>query len=198
MYNYLEGSHYFGFQVSDPDNFDAPINADSLPTFAVYELGYGSSIKTGTMVAGPVTGSYYGTFTRDAASGFEKGKCYRIISSATLNTHVGHWEEWFEVDFDPMDLLTNTVNQLNQIFGGTTVTWTIDDLYNKVMTAVQLRTAVGLATGNLDTQLDALPTAAENATQLVTQSASTPVKSDLKRINNTVINGNGTTVPFGP
>lgn len=59
--------------------------------------------------------------------------------------------------------------------------------------AAGVRLAVGLATANLDTQLDALPTAAENAAAIGVVSA------DVKKVNGVTVTGNGSTLtPWGP
>ncbi len=67
------------------------------------------------------------------------------------------------------------------------------------LNAAGVRTAVGLASANLDTQLAALPTAAENAAELLTEAESTPVHADVKQINSTNVTGNGSVgTPWGP
>jgi len=92
------------------------------------------------------------------------------------------------------------------------------------LTAAGVRTAVGLATANLDTQLDALPTNAELATALaaaddatlaaiaalsiptvsaiaaaiLAAATTTPIASDVKKINATTVTGDGSATPWGP
>ena len=63
-------------------------DADSAPTFSVYEE------DTDTAILGPtsmtkrtsLTGNYRGNFTASAANGFEAGKWYSVIVSATVST----------------------------------------------------------------------------------------------------------------
>lgn len=63
-------------------------DADSAPTFSVYEE------DTDTAILGPtnltkrtsLTGNYRGSFTASAANGFEAGKWYSVIVSATVST----------------------------------------------------------------------------------------------------------------
>lgn len=63
-------------------------DADSTPTFAVYEeatdtdIGVGGNMTKRTSL----TGNYRGTFTLSAANGFEVGKWYSVIGSATIDT----------------------------------------------------------------------------------------------------------------
>lgn len=61
-------------------------DADSVPTFAVYEdttdtdVGVGGNMTKRTSL----TGNYRGSFTASAANGFEAGKWYSVIVSATV------------------------------------------------------------------------------------------------------------------
>lgn len=96
--------------------------------------------------------------------------------------------------------------------------------YTAPLDAAGTRSAVGLASANLDTQLDTLPTAAEIATAvwsavtrtltsisdssgvttLLSRIASTlnitsgKVESNIKQINDTTITGDGSGTPWGP
>lgn len=66
-------------------------DADGAVTFAVYEeatdtdIGVGGSMTKRTSL----TGNYRGSFTASAANGFEVGKWYSIIGSATVNGRDG-------------------------------------------------------------------------------------------------------------
>lgn len=64
--------------------------------------------------------------------------------------------------------------------------------------AAGVRTAVGLASANLDTQLAALPTAAENAAEVLSEAASTPIAANVKEVNDVALTGDGSTTPWGP
>lgn len=64
----------------------AAADADSTPTFAVYEeatdtdVGVGGNLTKRTSL----TGNYRGSFTASAANGFEIGKWYTVVGSATI------------------------------------------------------------------------------------------------------------------
>jgi hypothetical protein len=64
----------------------AAVDADATPTFAVYEeatdtdIGVGGNMTKRTSL----TGNYRGSFTASAANGFELGKWYSVIGSATV------------------------------------------------------------------------------------------------------------------
>jgi hypothetical protein len=57
--------------------------------------------------------------------------------------------------------------------------------------AAGVRSAVGLSSANLDTQLDALPTAAENASAVQSSAASTPLPANVKEVNDVALTGTG-------
>jgi len=81
---------YFDCITTHPTT-GAATDADSTPTFAVYEestdtdIGVGGNLTKRTSL----TGNYRGTFTLSAANGFEVGKWYSIIGSATVNAIAG-------------------------------------------------------------------------------------------------------------
>lgn len=81
---------YFDCITTHPST-GAATDADSTPTFAVYEeatdadIGIGGNLTKRTSL----TGNYRGTFTASAANGFEVGKWYSIIGSATVNAIAG-------------------------------------------------------------------------------------------------------------
>jgi len=66
------------------------------------------------------------------------------------------------------------------------------------LTAAQTRAAIGLASANLDTQLDALPTAAENATAVLSAASSNPIDANVKEVNDVALQGDGAATPWGP
>jgi hypothetical protein len=50
----------------------------------------------------------------------------------------------------------------------------------------------------LDTAVDALPTAAENAAAVLAAATANPIDANVQEINDTALQGNGTTTPWGP
>lgn len=63
-------------------------DADSTPTFDVFEEATDTPIVSATNFTKrtSLTGNYRGTFTCSAANGFELGKWYNVIASATVNS----------------------------------------------------------------------------------------------------------------
>lgn len=74
------------FDAISSSSTGAAADADSTPTFAVYEeatdtdIGVGGNMTKRTSL----TGNYRGSFTASAANGFELGKWYVVIGSATV------------------------------------------------------------------------------------------------------------------
>ena len=81
---------YFDVITSNPTS-GAAVDADATPTFAVYEestdtdIGVGGNLTKRTSL----TGNYRGSFTASAANGFEVGKWYSVIASATVSSTAG-------------------------------------------------------------------------------------------------------------
>lgn len=65
-------------------------DADSTPTFDVYEEATDTGLLGATNFTKrtSLTGNYRGTFTASAANGFEAGKWYSVIASATVSSTV--------------------------------------------------------------------------------------------------------------
>jgi hypothetical protein len=75
--------HFDGISSSSTG---AAVDADSTPTFAVYEEATDTDIGVGGNMTKRTsqTGNYRGSFTASAANGFEVGKWYSVIGSATI------------------------------------------------------------------------------------------------------------------
>jgi hypothetical protein len=69
----------------------AAVDADSTPTFAVFEEATDTPILAAQNFTKrtSLTGNYRGTFTCSTANGFEVGKWYNVISSATVGGFAG-------------------------------------------------------------------------------------------------------------
>ncbi|MFM7008541.1 MAG: hypothetical protein ACKO0Z_04310, partial [Betaproteobacteria bacterium] len=150
-------------------------DADSTPTFAVYEestdtdIGVGGNLTKRTSL----TGNYRGSFTASAANGFELGKFYNVIASATVNsvagkavvksfrivaaeTTVGFKDvapDWGKVrnpttSVDLSGTTIATTQQVNAIkLGGVTVTATTSITFPAACTVATTTGAVGSVTG---------------------------------------------------
>lgn len=79
------------FDVITSSSAGVATDADSTPTFLVFEE------DTDTAILGPtnftkrtaMTGNYRGSFTASVANGFEAGKWYSVIGSATVSSTAG-------------------------------------------------------------------------------------------------------------
>ena len=78
------------FDAITSDSTGEVTDADSTPTWAVYEEDTDASIVNGNFTKRTaLTGNYRGSFTVSAANGFEAGKYYSVIGSATVDTKPG-------------------------------------------------------------------------------------------------------------
>lgn len=84
----LDSVLYYDFATSSPVSSSA-VNADSTPTFAVYENGASSDIGVGGNASNLSTGLYGLSFTCSAANGFELGKCYNVVATAIVGGITG-------------------------------------------------------------------------------------------------------------
>lgn len=78
----------------------AATDADSAPSYRVYEDETSTPILTGTMALldGSNTAGFYSEqITLSAANGFERGKCYSVYISATVNSVTGTTSRQFQV-----------------------------------------------------------------------------------------------------
>lgn len=76
-------------------------DADSAPTYRVYEDETTTPILTGTMAlldSSNTAGFYSEQITLSAANGFENGKCYNIYISATVSSVAGATSRTFQVE----------------------------------------------------------------------------------------------------
>jgi hypothetical protein len=102
MPNVATSSSYLGSWAIDAlltftvntHRFDTGVatDADSAPAYRVYEDETGTAILSGTMAKlddANTTGFYSEQITLSAANGFERGKCYSVYLSATVNSVVG-------------------------------------------------------------------------------------------------------------
>lgn len=89
----------------------AETDADSVPTYRVYEDETGTAIQTGSMALlddSNTTGFYSEQITLSAANGYEEGKSYRIRISATVGGVTGSTERTFQVEAAPATLANQT------------------------------------------------------------------------------------------
>lgn len=103
------------FIISDPTTGE-PINADSTPSADVYEdLGVGAMYSPTVALRGPAIGHYLVTLDMTEANGFEKGKSYNLIVSATVGGAVAKTVlSTFLID-ETMEKKTNVAAMLNNI-----------------------------------------------------------------------------------
>ncbi len=90
----------FACNTHDPDTGVAT-DADSVPAYRIYEDETGTAILTGTMAKlddANTTGFYSERIQLTAASGFEKGKCYTVYISATVDSDTGTMHHTLQIE----------------------------------------------------------------------------------------------------
>lgn len=90
----------FAANSHDPSDGSAS-DADTVPTYRVYEDETGTAILNGSTAKlddANTTGFYSEQLTLSAANGFEKGKCYTIYVSATVGSVVVTTNHTFQVE----------------------------------------------------------------------------------------------------
>lgn len=130
------------FVVNTHDDTGAAADADSVPTYRVYENETGTPIVTGSMALlddANTTGCYSEQITLSAASGFEKGKSYNIRITATVGGIAGAIIYTFQIEAEVDANRVNWANVDNPSttvqLTGTTVKLTADGLDNISTTA---------------------------------------------------------------
>ena len=152
----------------------AATNADSTPTVNVAEdgtaLGYAPTVTNIT------TGLYMVQIDCTAGNGFEAGRRYSVYVAATVGGIAGR-DGIGEFEVLATDLNTGVASVVGAVGSVTGLTAANLDVavstrlaaasYTAPLDAAATRAALGMAAANLDTQLGALPTAAENATAVL-------------------------------
>ena len=105
----------------------AATDADSVPSYRVYEDETGTAILTGSMAKlddANTTGFYSEQITLSAANGFEKGKCYTIYISAAVDSVTGTTHHNFQinatVDASHISNSSTTADNVETAFASTT------------------------------------------------------------------------------
>lgn len=129
-------------------------DADSVPSYRIYEDETGTAILTGSMAKlddSNTTGFYSEQITLSAANGFENGKSYAIYVSATVNSVVGGQTLNFKVDVPDVNVTAMANNVM-------TAAAAASDLTTELQSG--LATAAALAT--VDTVVDAIQAKTDN------------------------------------
>ena len=145
----------------------AATNADSTPTVTIAEDGV--SLGYSPTVSNVTTGLYMVQIDCTAGNGFEAGRRYSVYVAATVGGVVGR-DSLGEFEVLAVDLNTGVASVSGLTVANLDVavsTRLATAGYTAPLDAAGTRAAIGLASANLDTQLAALPTAAENATAVL-------------------------------
>ena len=127
----LDGTLVFSVTIHDPDTGNM-IDADTVPTYRVYEDETTTAIATGSMAKlddGNTTGLYSEQLTCSTANGFETGKTYTIHILGTVGGVTGSITFVFKVMSRAANVwayatrtLTQAATQIAAIVAGTSLT----------------------------------------------------------------------------
>jgi hypothetical protein len=95
----LDAPYRFGPPTLVDVTTSVPTDADTAPTWQVYEDGSAMSGQSGTLTKlASLTGVYEATFTPTTANGFEVGKDYTLVVAAQVDGVAGVYKIGFVVD----------------------------------------------------------------------------------------------------
>jgi hypothetical protein len=146
-------------EITSHPTTGAATDVDSgTPSFSVFEEGTDTPILSAQSMTKrtSLTGNYRGSFTMSAANGFEVGKWYNVITSATVNSVAGK-----TMSMRLRCVLAETtvgapkVDGADLVWAATTRVLTAATNLG-ILDAAGIRSALGLASANLDTQLGTL------------------------------------------
>lgn len=142
-------------------------DADAVPSYRVYEDETSTAILSGNMAKlddPNTTGHYSARITLSAANGFEKGKSYSIFISAAVGGVTGATVRTFQVQAEvtAASVAPGAITAASFAAGAIDADAISADAVTKIqaglstLNAAGVRSAVGLASANLDTQLAAI------------------------------------------
>ena len=135
----------------------AGTDADSVPTYRVYEDETGTPILTGSTAlldSANTVGFYSEQIALSAANGFEKGKCYTIYITATVATIAGTTHHTFQIEAE-VDVSTDAVDAiLDDVVEGTLTVRQMLRLFQAVLAGKS--TGGGTTTVNFRNNADTL------------------------------------------
>jgi hypothetical protein len=130
------------------------------PTFSVFEEATDTPILSAQSMTKrtSLTGNYRGSFTVSAANGFESGKWYNVITSATVSSVA---DKAVSMRFRAVPAETTVgnpkVDAADTVWAASTRVLTAATNLG-ILDAAGIRSALGLASASLDTQLGTLST----------------------------------------
>ena len=152
-------------------------DADSVPSYRIYEDETGTAILNGSMAKlddANTTGFYSEQITLSAANGFENGKSYSIYISATVNSIVGGQTFNFKVDVAVSAALDGRFDAL-------------DAAVADVPTNAELATALAAADDAVLAQIALVKAQTDGLTFTVAGQ----VDTNLQYVNDVQVTGNG-------
>lgn len=184
----------------------AATDADSAPSYRVYEDETGTAILSGSMALLDSTntaGFYSEQITLSAANGFEKGKSYAVYIQATVNSVTGatHHTLQIEAEVDANVVSDKTGYTASTVSDKTG--YALTSAYDAAKTAAT-QTSVDTIDDLLDTEVGAIKTETDKIasikakTDSLTFTVAGEVDANVQSINDAGLTGDGSGTPWGP
>lgn len=173
----------------------AATDADSAPSYRVYEDETGTAILSGSMALLDSTntaGFYSEQITLSAANGFEKGKSYAVYIQATVNSVTGATHHTLQIE---AEVDANVVSDKTG--------YALTSAYDAAKTAAT-QTSVDTIDDLLDTEVGAIKTETDKIasikakTDSLTFTVAGEVDANVQSINDAGLTGDGSGTPWGP
>lgn len=187
----------FGFDSHNGTGDFGEKDVDGTPTYRIYKGIIDAPIVTGTLARqddSNTVGFCSAEVQLTAAEGFEKGKQYRIRIHGIVSGVPANKTLYFQIEAE-VSVSSFVTSALTALFASLTSGMTTAGSVGKLLVD-NLNAAISsrLASGSYT----APPTAAANAAAVLAAAAATPVKANVKAVNDVTLDGNGSSIPWGP
>jgi hypothetical protein len=180
---------HFDIITRDPETV-AAMDATGTPTFSVFEEATDTPILSAQNFTKRTSldGHYRGTFTASTANGFEAGKWYSVVASATVNGYADK-AVVFGFRVAPAETTAGVPKvDVSALTAGIIVAASIAD---GALTNAKFG-ANAIAAANV-----AADVGTEIAAAVLAAATAAPIDANVQKVNDITIAGNGTTVPMG-
>lgn len=183
-------------------------DADSVPTYRVYEDETTTPILTGSMAlldSANTAGFYSEQITLSAANGFEKGKCYSIYIAATVSSVAGATQRTFQIQAEVAVASMNAAVLTAAAIASDAIT---DAKVASDVTIASVTGSVGSVTGLTASNLDAAVSSCASQTSVdaikgqtdkLAFTVANQVDANIQYVNDVQVDGDGSSgTPWGP
>ena len=178
----------FAVQTHTPAT-GADVDADSDPSYRIYENETATPIVTGTLAKlddANTTGFYSEAVTLSAANGFEKGKCYNVRKTAIVGGVTGSEIDTLQIEAEVDSNVVSDKSGYALSAGGVT----------SVQSGLATTSHVQEVEDKVDT-VDTVADAVKVQTDKLTFTKALELDVNLQSVNGVTVNGDGAGTPMG-